>query len=116
MSPKLIPDVYVTLVTPNGTPITGLPLNWRDEVSGKLPAAVKAYLDNRVDRTPIGPEHLEWLRVYFEHYINAPCWDSEDGNAAELLADLRRDVKELKTPEAIGEWIWRCLDLGIDPL
>ena len=87
-------------------PVSGLPLNWRDEVSGVLPNAVNRYLNHRIDGTSID-------EIDMEHYINAPCWnDTEEGD----LAELRRDVKTLRTPDEMGAWIGRCLDIGIDPL
>ena len=108
-----IPAIYRSLGN-----VTGLPLNWQDEVTGVLPAAVKAYLDNRVDGTPIDEQQLAIVRAFMEHYIDAPCWNhmNEIEEMAPELAELRRDVRTIKTPEAMGEWIHRCLDLGIDPL
>lgn len=98
--------------------VKGLPLNWRDETSGVLIAAVTRYMENRINGTSIDEIDLELVRVFLEHYINAPCWNhmnEDDGLAADLAA-LRRDVLTIETPEAMGAWIGRCLDLGIDPL
>jgi hypothetical protein len=99
-------------------PVTGLPLNWRDETSGILPRAVERYLANRIDGTSIDEIDLEMVRAFLEHYINAPCWNhmNQDEELAAELAGLRRDALTLKTPDEMGAWIGRCLDIGIDPL
>lgn len=102
----MIPDYY--------RPPLGLPLNWRDEVSGKLPAAVYAYLDNRIDGTPLSDEHLAMVREYIEHHINAPCWEQDEFR--EELAALRKAATELKTPDDVGAWIRQGMDIGLDPL
>jgi len=117
-----VPPIYRNI-----GPVKGLPLNWRDEVTGVLPAAVKAYLDNRIDGTQLDEIQLEIVRVFMEHYINAPCWDHMLTEVSEetlqeiagerlALVGLRLDVAFLKTPEAMAMWIGRCLDIGIDPL
>ncbi len=109
-----IPPIYRSI-----GPVTGLPLNWRVEVSGVLPAAVNAYLNNRIDRTALDEIQFEIVRVFMEHYINAPCWTescSPDEEMAADLATLRRDVLTLRTPDQMAVWIHRCLDIGVDPL
>lgn len=102
----LIPDFY--------RPPLGLPLNWRDEVSGVLSGAVAAYLDNRVDGKPIGAHDLDLVREYIVHYIDAPCWDNDE--FSQELAFLRRTARELRTPENIGKWIRDAMEIGLDPL
>lgn len=102
----MIPNFY--------RPPLGLPLNWRDEVSGILVAAVNAYLDNRIDGTPITDEQISFVRTYIVHYIGAPCWDNEE--FSQELAFLRRTARELKTPDDIGKWICSAMDIGLDPL
>ena len=99
-------------------PVKGLPLSWRDEVTGTLPAAVMAYLDNRIDGKGLKNSELQTVREYMEHYINAPCWNhmNENQDLADELAALRRDVLIIETADHMGIWISRCLDVGIDPL
>ena len=111
--PFAIPPIYRTLGA-----VSGLPLNWRDEISGVLPAAVGSYLNNRIDGTPLAEHQLELVRAFMKYFIDAPCWNhmNEDEYMAQELAGLRREVVTLKTPEEMGRWIGRCLDLGIDPL
>ena len=112
---SVIPAFYRTIGN-----VSGLPLNWRDEVTGVLPTAVMRYLNHRIDGTSIDEIDLELVRAYLQHFIEAPCWnhmnDIPEMGMASDLADLRRDVRDLKTPDAIAAWIHRCLDLGIDPL
>ena len=113
-----MPAFYQTIGNIAGFPLTGLPLNWRNEVSGVLPAAVHAYLNNRIDGAPLDEIQFEIVRSYLEHYIQAPCWNhmNEDGELTACLAALRRDVLTLRTPQEIGVWISGCMDIGIDPL
>jgi hypothetical protein len=109
-----MPNFYRTV-----GPISGAPLNWQDEVSGVLPAAVKAYLDNRIDGKPLAEHQFEIVRAFMEYFIKAPCWDDNphlDDEMRAELAGLRRDAETLRTPEEVGAWIHRCLDLGLDPL
>ena len=110
---SVIPAFYRTIGN-----VSGLPLNWRHEVTGVLPTAVMRYLNHRIDGTSIDEIDLELVRAYLQHFIEAPCWNHMDDNPemAPDLAKLRRDIVGLKTPDAIAEWIHRCLDLGIDPL
>lgn len=109
----MIPPFYISIGS-----VTGLPLNWRDEITGVLPTAVQRYLNHRIDGTSIDAIDLEIVRAYMQHYIEAPCWNHmvDVQELAPELAGLRRDVRTLKTPDDIGQWIGRCLDLGMDPL
>jgi hypothetical protein len=100
----------------------GLPFYWQHETSGELESAVKAYLDNRIDGMTIRDEQISLLREYLAHYINAPCWSNSEF-ACELedefvskLKELRAAAPGLRTPGEIGEWIAKCLDIGLDPL
>lgn len=103
----MIPNFY--------RPPLGLPLNWHDEVSGILAAAVNAYLDNRIEGKPITDEQVSLVRTYIVHYIGAPCWDNEE--FSKELALLRRTARrELRTPEDIGKWICDAMEIGLDPL
>ena len=103
---SLIPNFY--------RPPHGLPLNWRDEVSGKLKDAVELYINYSVyKRTYPYPtqEQLKLVVDYLTHHINAPCWsDSPE------LQSLRSSVKELKTVEDISSWLMDCVQIGLDPL
>jgi hypothetical protein len=92
----------------------GGPLRWQDEVSGVLPAAVLAYFNGNADT-----EQFQLVREYCEYYLNAPCWDNnphhDDETRAEL-AELRAEVKTVRTAHELNIWVHKCLDIGIDPL
>lgn len=92
----------------------GLPLNWRDGVSGELAKAVEAYLDNRIDGTTITDDQVTMLREYICHYINAPCWGCPEFDSE--LRDLRASAPELDSATEISEWISKALEIGLDPL
>lgn len=97
-----------------------LPFNWRNEVSGRLPTAIKAYLDNRVEKTPMEQGQVTSVRDYLIHYIHAPCWtenlDPDDADGSRILSELRFEAMHLASPEAIGAWIRKAMDIGLDPL
>lgn len=105
-----IPNVY--------RPPLGLPLYWRDDQSGVLADAIKAYLDERIEGKQMTAEQFDLVRAFLSYYINAPCWSrnlTDDEKSVRLMA-LRADVRNLKKPDDISGWIRRCLDIGLDPL
>jgi hypothetical protein len=106
--PSLIPDHYL--------PPLGLPLYWRNEVTGKLPDAVNAYLDTRLEENApsLTSEQLILLKAYFAHYINAPCWD-ESGFETELKT-LRKSVQTLISADDLAVFIHSAQQMGLDPL
>ncbi|MEH2246393.1 hypothetical protein [Nostoc sp.] len=71
---RRIPNIY--------RPSLGLPLNWRDETSGELPRVVSKYFSSQYLNT----NEIALLAEYCRHYINAPCWDSNEGFTTELAA------------------------------
>ncbi len=95
-------------------PPLGLPFFWKDEISGTLISAVNAYLDNRIKGTAITDEQLGLVRDYLCHWINAPCWENPEFQTE--LADLRISARDLATAKEISEWIFKALDIGLDPL
>lgn len=94
-------------------PPLNLPLYWRDEVSGALPCAIEAYLDNRISGLTVTDEQITLIREYLVHYIDAPCWDSEE--FASELKELRASVRELDSATEISEWIFKSMEIGLDP-
>jgi|SRR5215471_1117179 len=88
----------------------GLPLAWRDEQSGVLPAAIKAYFDAALGRDTITADQLVLLINYLIYYINAPCWKGEG------LEALRLRVGELRTRADVDDFLDQCLEIGLDPL
>ena len=108
----MIPRVY--------RPPLGLPLNWRDDQSGRLPAAVRAYISSRVEGgTALASSELALVRDYCDHYINAPCWTAtvaDDEEAAERLSAARSNITAVTTADELSAWIRQVLALGMDPL
>jgi hypothetical protein len=93
----------------------GLPVYWRDEQSGVLSGAINAFLESRVNKTPMTEEEISMVRGYCEYYIAAPClyWES---TYEEELAALRASIKEAKTSDDLARWTEQALAIGIDPL
>ena len=100
----------------------GLPMRWQDEVSGRLPAAVRAYLDAVTSGDPLKAtdEQLILMGKWLEYYVNAPCWKtvsfSDDPDWAAQWAALKRRAASLNSVSAINRWIHHALDFGLDPL
>lgn len=107
-------------------PPGGIPVYWRDEITGQLPAAVDAYLSHRCGGAEPSVAQITFLIDYLRHYVCAPCWssvardarESGEGELAVLLVSLRKDICEgrVKTSDEIAAWIRRALSLGLDPL
>jgi hypothetical protein len=99
-----MPDVYV--------PPFNTPLFWKDEQSGVLRNAVRAYLGHGLKpEEELPDEQVELVRAYLDYVIHAPCWQGD-----KRIPDLRARVKTLETVNELDEWIDGCLELGIDPL
>ena len=90
----------------------GLPLRWQDEQS-VLPSAVTAYFNNKAS-----DEQIKLVRQYLEYYIKAPCWSANIATEEDKVNfnKLIERVEALKTTQEILDWIYACLDWGIDPL
>lgn len=90
----------------------GLPLRWQAEQS-VLPSAVMAYFNNKASDAQI-----KLVRKYLEYYIKAPCWLANIANEEdkEKFNKLIERVETLKTTQEILDWVYACLDWGIDPL
>jgi hypothetical protein len=97
--------------------IEGFPVNWRDDVTGKLPAAVMAFLEGNPS-----PEDVTLVIQYIKHHIHAPCWIEtapKDEYFPEHKAEidkLRAKAMGMKTEADIREYINHSLDYGLDPL
>ncbi|OKH47312.1 hypothetical protein NIES2101_24040 [Calothrix sp. HK-06] len=93
----------------------GLPLYWRNEQSGQIETAIFRFLNfqNNEVSTPPTDYQIFLIRCYFEHYINALCWQVDNG---EILYELREDIKSIKSVESINGWINKALSIGLDPL
>ena len=95
----------------------GWPLNWSDDVTGTLPAAVRAYLEGALT-----PEQFTYVCAYLVHHINAPCWlekfpgPTPDLDYAMQIGALRKRAQALESVEDVAIYIHDALTLGIDPL
>lgn len=102
-------------------PPIGGPHFWKYDYSGRLPAAVTAYLENRVRDTPISPDDCELVAAYVRHWIHAPMYDANpyhkfDPHGKKILAELRAEAAALTDADSIDRWIHKALGHGIDPL
>jgi hypothetical protein len=97
----------------------GLPLYWKDEQSGVLPAAIWAFINHKVDgaEAPTA-DQIKLIRDYFTHYINAPCWSAncEDNEMSGILTEARGMVGKIETAIDIDRFISKCMEIGLDPL
>lgn len=94
------------------------PLRWQDDVTGILPAAVRAFIDEGLGRAKCMSWQTELVRDYMEYYVYAPCWTTgdDDPDFRKKFLALRERVKSLKSAEEIAAWLNDALDLGLDPL
>lgn len=96
-------------------PPLGLPLYWRNEVTGVLLAGVRAYIDHMAGPKEFPaptPEQVTLLANYLRYFINAPCWAS--GELDELGA-LRRRAQSLESVSEIAAWIDSAMEIGLEP-
>jgi hypothetical protein len=112
-------------------PPLGLPFYWGDDVTGRLPAAMRHYfefcLGHAPDATaadlgipPLNAAELKLLCDYCRHFINAPCWENNLSaqDCEDMLADLiqlRARARTLASVESIRRWNQECMELGLDP-
>lgn len=115
MSDEIVVTIYLPKRIPNTyRPPLGLPLNWKDEISGELPKAVFKYFG----REPMSAEEISPVGEFCQHYINAPCWDAnnnQSGGFPNELAALRQSAALISTVPDISRWISACLEIAIDP-
>lgn len=78
---------------------------WRTETSGVLRPAVASLLAG-VD---LSGEQIAALRAYFRQWMNGP-WQGPG------IAQLREDIDNLTTREAIMEWLDYADTCGVDPI
>lgn len=87
---------------------------WRNETSGILAPVVEDYINGR----QLDAGGISTLRAYLRQWICADVWDMFPigGSPTPELTDLRRAVDGLTTQRAIRDWLWKALEIGIDPL
>ena len=95
----------------------GAPSYWKFEQTGRLAAAIKAYLNNRIDKTAISPAECDLVKTYLQHWIYAPGWqENRFDHWPEDLKRLREAADQITDADSIERWIHDAIDLGIDPL
>lgn len=105
--PVKMPDYY--------DPYFGAPFYWRQEPSGKLEAAILAYIAHAGgDRTEPTAEQLSLAINYLKYWINAPCWQQPENEY--WLDRLRARSYSLRTVAEVSNWLNDCLKAGLDPL
>jgi hypothetical protein len=95
------------------------PRYWMYETTGVLRPAVEAYLAGSMS-----PEQITAMRAYLRQWIDAPVWErnfvSDYPNlqtwARQWLTEMRRDIDNLDSIEAIRGWIVEATDRGMDPI
>ncbi len=102
-----MPDYY--------DPSFGTPFYWRQEPTGKLEAAILAYLAHATgDRTAPTSQQLLLIVDYLKYWIGAPCWQQPEREY--WLDRLRARSYSLNTIAEISNWLDDCLRVGLDPL
>lgn len=97
--------------------IKGVPVQWREDVSGKMPAAVHAYYNSSATE-----EQLQLVIAYIQHHIHAPCyletppWNRAGSMFESEIKELRALSLTLKTAEDISKYIVLAMDIALDPL
>jgi hypothetical protein len=94
-------------------PPYGTPLYWMDEVTGELPAAVKAFFAYGAEPNEQPPPtsiEIGLVIDYCRYVIYAPCWKGPG------VRSLRKLAKRMTTVEELNQFIQKCLKVGIDPL
>ena len=114
----------------------GLPYYWRDETSGVLAVAIKAYVDGDLRGQTTADARVALVKQYLVHWINAPCWEialgyrsdsvrlasvlslpsPADEDGIRKLRSLRESAEQLGSEEGIAGWLQGAVDLGLDPL
>lgn len=97
--------------------VQGMPLYWRDDITGAMTSAVMAYLERTANAT-----QLALIIAYIQHHIHAPCWlesspysDVDEEMATEIRA-LRARSLALVSADDVNQYIQAALQIGLDPL
>lgn len=98
-----------------------LPPYWRNETSGRLEKSVLAYFaPYATDETPppLSSEDLDNLKQYLCLYVSAPCWRKNphaDRQHLARLDELQESARNLASREDITQFIYKCMDIALDP-
>lgn len=119
---KYMPKWFGNIMYPHGFPLSHHNERWHGNIKDDLVQAIKNYYSFKVDGKPELTEYeKELLFEYVMYHINAPCLEfaydaSGDRESIEILIKLRKQADGIKTLDQLSEFIFCCLDVGIDPL
>ncbi len=88
----------------------GVPLYWMNEETGKMRAAVQAFLQDGMGGATMSLEHFNLLQAYLVYVVEAPCWKGIP------VAEIVEAIDKATNAKELSAVIHRCLDFGIDPL
>ena len=92
------------------------PKYWKNETSGLLALAVAAFIANPLGITE---DEVHLMRAYCEQWIDSPAWDGNphaNWQGRLVLATLRRNAREIRTPRDLVWWLAVATREGFDPL
>lgn len=82
------------------------PAYWRNETSGALRRAVRAYLEGEL----LSSDDIVLLRAYLRQWIGSDVWRGD------AVAALRLRVDSLCDRATLAAWLADADDAGVDPL
>lgn len=103
-----------------------MPLNWRNEQSGLLAAAMTRFIRfvSGAENAVIGIDELELVRAYLAYFLRAPCWIWHDidgdgmtgpGAGRRRMGRVLDAVRAARSPRELYAAAVRAQDWGIDP-
>jgi hypothetical protein len=104
---------------PNGLPLTYKnAMAWQGNSREMVEEAVHRYYSYALKKIPaLPPQDSEIIMQYITYYIHAPVWEMTTAEAFEdELKELRRKADEMKSIDELPEFIYGCLEIGLDPL
>lgn len=100
----------------------GMPMYWRDEMSGKMLSAVVAfwspYADSPQNIPELSAEHVCLLREYIVHWVEAPCFQANPHMTMENKLQLESAIiqaKNINNRADINVVLNALSELAIDP-
>lgn len=97
------------------------PIRWQDAPVEGLPEAIRAFFAYWTNKSnTLTEEHLALVIQWCQYYIQAPCWmmsairlgTPDQVARTQFLVNQSRD---LKTFDSVRDWVYLCLNMGIDP-
>jgi hypothetical protein len=91
------------------------PRYWREEITGCLAKPIRKFLNGFT----LDDGEIALIRAYLEQWVDAPVWDMNphaDPEGRRELAALRQEAREIATRADIGRWMYKAMQMGMDPL